>query len=73
MLFDNSPDEIVYNKTKYQKEANGVNDCGRWCVLRTLKMLKGMDLKQFHDFIKEEEKRRGLTADQTVTSLVPWV
>jgi len=71
MLFDNSPDEIVYNKTKYQKEANGVNDCGRWCVLRTLKMLKGMDLKQFHDFVEEEEKRRGLTADQTVTSLVP--
>ena len=70
MLFDSCPDEVVYNKTKYQKEANGVNDCGRWCVLRTLKMLKGLDLKQFHEFVKEEEKRLGMTADAVVTTLV---
>ena len=70
MLFDECPEEVVYNKVKYQKEANGVNNCGRWCVLRILKMLKGLDLKQFHEFVKKESKRLGLTPDKMVTVLI---
>ena len=70
MLFDNTPEEVIYNKVKYQKESNGVNNCGRWCVLRILKMLKGMNLAQFHEFVKKQSKKMKLTPDLMVTVLI---
>lgn len=70
MMFDECPEEVVYNKVKYQKEHNGVNNCGRWCVLRILKMLKGYDLEQFHRFVKNASKQMKLSPDLMVTALI---
>jgi len=70
ILFNECEEEVVYNKFKYQKDGGGVNDCGRWCVLRTLKMIKGLDLDEFHRFVMSEAKHRGLSLDQLVTTLV---
>jgi len=69
-MFDECPEEVVYNKIKYQKEGNGVNNCGRWCVLRIKKMLDGMNLNQFYDFCKKESERLKLPFDAMVTALI---
>ena len=71
MLLEKSPDEIVYNKVKYQKDGEGVNDCGRWCVLRTLRMKAGEDLNQFHRFIDKEARALKEPYDAVVSKLIP--
>ena len=71
MLFSKCPEEVVYNKIKYQKDGQNVNDCGRWCVLRTLKMKAGLDLNQFHKFVDNEAKERKAPYDVVVSKLVP--
>lgn len=69
-MFDECPEEVVYNKIKYQKQSNGVNNCGRWVVLRIRKMLDGMNLDTFYDFCKSECKRLNLDMDAMVTALI---
>lgn len=69
-FFRKCPEEVVYNRIKYQKEADGVNNCGRWCVLRTLKMLDGLDLKEFYKFCKRKSKELDLPFDKMVTQLI---
>lgn len=69
-FFDECPDEVVYNKVKYQKEDHGINNCGRWVVLRILTMKKGLDLQQFHEFCKEKSKEMNLPFDKMVTAII---
>jgi hypothetical protein len=69
-MFDECPEEVVYNKIKYQKESGGVSNCGRWVVLRIKKMLDGMNLNQFYEFCKSECKRLNLDMDKMVTALI---
>jgi hypothetical protein len=71
MLFDKTPDEVVYNKVKYQRESDKVNNCGRWCVLRILKMKAGMDLNQFHKYVLEEDKKYSGNKDAFVSKIIP--
>lgn len=71
LLFNKSPDEIVYNKIKYQKDEEGVNDCGRWCVLRALKMKAGLDLNQFHAFVEKKKNKMKAPYDVVVSKLIP--
>lgn len=71
MLLEKSPDEIVYNKVKYQKDGGTVNDCGRWCVLRTLRMKAGEDLNQFYRFVDKEDKKYPGDKDAFVSHMIP--
>lgn len=71
ILFKNCEEEVVYSKTKYQKEGHGINDCGRYVILRTLKMLKGMNLTQFKAFMDAECRRLRGNYDAVVSTLIP--
>lgn len=51
------PNQIFYNKTKYQKLADGINTCGRWCICFLLLHHIGYDLKEFKNFIKLNSKK----------------
>lgn len=70
ILFRKTPEDVVYNKCKFQKEGENINDCGRWCVLRVALMLKGLNLDKFHDYIYTKSKKMKLTPDELVTTLV---
>ena len=70
-LFNKCKEDVVYNKIAYQKSDPTVNDCGRWCVLRTLKMIKGLNLDQFHQFVKKEDKKYSGDKDGLVAHLIP--
>jgi len=70
-LFDKCPEEVVYNKVKYQKDGVEVNDCGRWCVLRTLKMKAGLNLNQFYKWVIEEDKKYPGDKDAFVSQIIP--
>lgn len=51
------PNQIFYNKTKYQKLGDGINTCGRWCICFLLLHHIGYDLKEFKNFIKLNSKK----------------
>jgi hypothetical protein len=70
-LFKECPEEVVYNKVKYQKDGEGINDCGRWCVLRTLKMKAGYNLNQFHKWVMKKDKKFKGDKDSLVACLIP--
>lgn len=44
-LMKESPYRLSYNHYKFQKFADGINTCGRYCALRVL--LKNLSLEQF--------------------------
>jgi len=69
-LFDKAPEKVVYNKIDYQKQGSGINDCGRFCVLRILKMRKGMDLNQFYAFMKDQARQMKSNYDVVVSTLI---
>jgi hypothetical protein len=62
---------LQHHKIAYQKSSPSVNDCGRWCILRVLKMKKGLDLNQFHEYVKEEDKKYIGDKDAFVAQIVP--
>lgn len=70
-LFNACPETVVYNKIKYQKDGVGVNDCGRWCILRILRMKAGQDLNQFHKWVVKEDKKYKGDKDGLVAQLIP--
>lgn len=69
-LLDECSEEVCYNKIHYQKEGANINDCGRWCVLWTLKMKAGYSLDKFYKFIKAEAKGK-MPFDAVVSKLIP--
>lgn len=59
--------KLVYNKHRNQKMKNGINTCGRWCILRIITMKDMMmDLKQFNKMIKDNQKSSRLPKDALV-------
>jgi hypothetical protein len=70
-LFKACPENVVYNKIHYQKDGAGINDCGRWCVLRSLKMKGGLSLDQFYSYVKGEQRKMKMPLDAVVSKLVP--
>lgn len=71
LLLDKAPEQVVYNKVKYQRVSEKVNNCGRWCVLYILKMLSGLDLNQFHKYVLKEDKKYPGNKDAFVSYLIP--
>lgn len=53
------PYEILYNATKYQTLKDGINTCGRWCILRLILFHVGYSLHDFKKFIKESSQLQG--------------
>lgn len=66
-------EDVQYNKRVYQKDGGGliqINDCGRWCVLWTLKMLEGASLEDFSKFVTRTCRSMGLGPDEMVSTLI---
>ena len=53
------PYEILYNATKYQTLKDGINTCGRWCIMRLIMFHINYTLHDFKDFVKSNSKMQG--------------
>jgi hypothetical protein len=51
---------------KLQRVAQGINTCGRHCVLRIILMKMGLNLKQFQDIIQQEVEDTEMPSDVLV-------
>ena len=64
-------DKFIYNKTKFQKEQEGINTCGRWVIARlSLFLSDDLNLKDFTKLIKTKAKQLKMTNDEFITFLV---
>jgi uncharacterized damage-inducible protein DinB len=64
-------DKFTYNKTKFQKEQEGINTCGRWCIARlSLFLSDDLNLKEFAKLMKTKAKQLKMTNDEFITYLV---
>jgi hypothetical protein len=73
-LLKNDQPEIktVYSYKKYQDMKPGSSTCGRWACLRRQKILDGLNLPEFKNFIEEQKKELDLkNNDDVVSTLVP--
>ena len=64
---------IIYNKLQLQKYTNNSATCGRWVIIRILRLLKdNMDLKRFLEFIIDLKKKlKNKSYDEIVCVLIP--
>jgi hypothetical protein len=71
-IFDNSTEyNIIYNKFKFQKLENGINTCGRYCILRIIMLLKfNYNLKQFQDIMKYFKLKYKKSYDEIVSIFI---
>ena len=65
LLLYNSGYNIDYNEFQFQKHANDIKSCGRWCCLRV--MLKYLPLQEFAQIFMRPD------GDDFVTFLTMWV
>ena len=64
-------DKFINNKTKFQKEQEEINTCGRWCIARlSLVLSDDLDLNEFTKLIKTKAKQLKMTNDKFITFLV---
>jgi len=64
-------DKFIYNKTKFQKEQEGINTCGRWVIARlSLFLSDDLNLKEFTKLMKTKAKKLKMTNDEFITFLV---
>jgi hypothetical protein len=60
--------KFIYNKTKFQKEQEGINTCGRWVVGRLALFLSDdLNLNEFTKLIKTKTKQLKMTNDEFIT------
>jgi hypothetical protein len=59
--------QISYNQHKFQKFAQDIQTCGRWCLLRII--CKDMNLKDFSNFVFNSAKELGLSNDLFVSTM----
>lgn len=63
--------DVIYNKTRFQKMASGVNTCGRWIILRIVMLdFFCLSLPEFITFIKNLEKKYDYPPDVIVAHLI---
>ena len=72
MIKSNKPTyKFSYNKTKFQKEQEGINTCGRWCIARhSLFLSDDLNLNEFAKLMKMKTNKLKLTNDEFITFLV---
>jgi uncharacterized damage-inducible protein DinB len=64
-------DKFTYNKTKFHKEQEVINTCGRWCIARlSLFLSDDLNLNEFNKLIKTKTKQLKMTNDELITFLV---
>jgi dTDP-4-dehydrorhamnose reductase len=64
-------DKFIYNKTKFQKEQEGINTCGRWVIGRlSLFLSDDLNLQEFTKLMKTKAKNLKLSNDEFITYLV---
>jgi len=64
-------DKFIYNKTKFQKDQEGINTCGRWVIARlSLFLSDNLYLKEFTKLMKTKAKNLKLSNDEFITYLV---
>ena len=64
-------DKFIYNKTKFQKEQEGINTFGRWVIARlSLFLSDDLNLKEFTKLMKTKAKKLKMTNDEFITFLV---
>jgi hypothetical protein len=57
--------------TKFQKEQEGINTCGRWVIARiALHLSDSLNLKDFTKLMKTKAKKLKMTNDEFITFLV---
>nr|VAV82190.1 hypothetical protein GUARANI_11 [Guarani virophage] len=61
------PHKLYYNEFKFQKRANDIRTCGRWCVLRLL--LKHLDIYEFKKYVDDMCSYYKVTPDELVTMI----
>lgn len=69
-LLKESGYKVAYNTIPYQKTEDGMNDCGRWAVMRLI--TKDMDDKQFYNLVKEKLKEYGTKSMDDVACLFTY-
>ena len=64
-------DKFIYNKTKFQKDQEGINTCGRWVIARlSLFLSDNLYSKEFTKLMKTKAKHLKLSNDEFITYLV---
>jgi hypothetical protein len=64
-------DKFIYNKTKFQKDQEGINTCGRWVIARlSLFLSDNLYSKEFTKLMKTKAKNFKLSNDEFITYLV---
>jgi len=67
-LVKKSKYNYVINKTPFQSKEEGINTCGRWCILRIIAMKDlFMDLEQFKDMVIKGCKDLNVEPDALVS------
>jgi hypothetical protein len=64
-----APDKFIYNKKKFQVLKDGINTCGRWCILRIMMFKNGYDLPSFINFIDTYCINNDIPSDIAVVQL----
>ncbi|AVL93358.1 hypothetical protein za3_18 [Zamilon virus] len=67
LLLLECPYELHYNEFKFQKRANDIKTCGRWCVIRIL--LRHLSIYEFKNFIDEMCKYYKAKPDEIITMM----
>ena len=62
--------QLFYNKKRLQKNAEGINTCGRWVIARILSCKCGYELD---DFIKKCEQKKEETGKPYDILVVDWI
>ena len=63
--------KVIWNKKKLQQLKNGINTCGRWCLLRITMLTQfyfGLD--EFIDFIEKNFKGGSVSKDRMICN---WI
>lgn len=64
-------DKFIYNKFPFQQELEGINTCGRWCVMRVALFLKESKTnKEFTTYIKKQQQKVKRPLDEVICMLV---
>jgi hypothetical protein len=64
-------DEVIYNLTPLQSDKEGINTCGRWCILRAQALQKlTYTLEEFLDWIETQSEARKIPPDVFVCRII---
>lgn len=69
-LLRDSPYNVIYNKFKFQGNNKDIATCGRHCCFRIIQLLRGMDLPEYINYMKDVKDITGKTYDQIVTEKI---